>query len=81
MLICETTKHILIIVIDYNVELQTSLQHFSSFTNELKQCVNSLVASIWKCKYIEWKCFLYLQLALSLLVWSLDFIGFIKSIA
>ena len=23
-------------------------------TNEHKQCVNLLVASIWKCKYIEW---------------------------
>ena len=53
MLICETTKYILIIVIDHNVELQTSLQHFSSFTKERKQCVNSLVASIWKCTYIE----------------------------
>ena len=41
-------------VIDHNVELQTSLQQFSNFTNEHKQCVNLLVASIWKCKYIEW---------------------------
>ena len=43
-----------IYAIDHNVELQTSLQHFSNFTNEHKQCVDSLVASIWKCKYIEW---------------------------
>ena len=54
VLICEITKHILICAIDHNVELQTSLQQFSNFTNEHKQCVNLLVASIWKCKYIEW---------------------------
>ena len=53
MLISEITKHILICVIDHNVELQTNLQQFSNFTNEHKQCVNLLVASIWKCKYIE----------------------------
>ena len=40
--------------IDHNVELQTRLQQFSNFTNEHKQYVNLLVASIWKCKYIEW---------------------------
>ena len=44
----------MICVIDHNVELQTSLQQFSNLTNDHKQCVNSLVASIWKCKYIGW---------------------------
>ena len=38
----------------YIVIYRTNQNVFSNFTNEHKQCVNLLVTSIWKCKYIEW---------------------------
>ena len=65
--------------IDHNVELQTRLQQFSNFTNEHKQCVNLLVASIWKCKYIEWARLIF-AICFIIVGWSLDFIRFTKSI-
>ena len=51
VLICEIAEHILINLLDHNVELQTSLQYFSNFANKNKHCVNSNVVTIWKCKY------------------------------
>ena len=51
VLICEIAEHILINLLDHNVELQTSLQYFSNFANKNKHCVNLNVVTIWKCKY------------------------------
>ena len=51
VLICEIAEHILINLLDYNVELQTSLQYFSNFTNKNKHYVNLNVVTNWKCKY------------------------------
>ena len=47
----EIVEHILINLLDHNVELQTSLQYFSNFSNKNKHCVNLNVVTIWKCKY------------------------------
>ena len=51
VLICEIAEHILINLLDHNVELQTSLQYFSNFANKNKHCVNLNIVTIWKCKY------------------------------
>ena len=45
---CKTSLQLHIVI------YRTNQNVFSNFTNEHKQCVNLLVASIWKCKYIEW---------------------------
>ena len=49
--ICEIAEHILINLLDHNVELQTSLQYFSNFSNKHKHHVNLNVVTNWKCKY------------------------------
>ena len=51
LLICEIAEHILINLLDHNVEFHTSFQYFSNFTNKKKHCVNLNVVTIWKCKY------------------------------
>ena len=51
VLICEIAEHILINLLDHNVELQISLQYFSNFANKNKHSVNLNVVTIWKCKY------------------------------
>ena len=51
VLICEIAEHILINLLDRNVELQTSLQYFSNFVNKHRHYVNLNVATNWKCKY------------------------------
>ena len=51
VLICKINEHILINLLDHNVELQTSLQYFINFANKNKHCVNLNVVTIWKCKY------------------------------
>ena len=51
VLIWEIAEHILLNLLNHNVELQTSLQHFSNYSNMNKHCVNLNVATIWKCKY------------------------------
>ena len=44
--IYEIAEHILIKLLDHNVELQTSLQYFSNFANKHKHCVNLNVVEI-----------------------------------
>ena len=51
VVIWEIAEHILINLLDHNVELQTSLQYFSNFSNNNKHCVNLNVVANWKCKY------------------------------
>ena len=51
VLIWEIAEHNLINLLDHNVELQTSLQHFSNFTNKIIDYVEFRVATIWKCEY------------------------------
>ena len=73
VLICEIAEHILINLLDHNVELQTSLQYFSNFANKNKHCVNLNVVTIWKCKYAS-SHHHSLMLNSSLIQWSSDFI-------
>ena len=47
----EIAEHIMINLLDHNVELQNSLQHFSNFINMHRHCANLNVVAIWKCKY------------------------------
>ena len=54
VLICEITKQLQTSFQFYIVIYHTNQNLFSNFTNENKQCVDSQVASIWKCKNIEW---------------------------
>ena len=54
MTICEINKLLQISLQLYIVIYHTNQNMFSNFTNGHKQCLYSLVASIWKCKYIEW---------------------------
>ena len=64
MLATNKLTHLFVLICEITKLLQTSLQlsiviyHTNqnvlcNFTNEHKQCVNLLVASIWKCKHIE----------------------------
>ena len=78
VLICEITEHILINLLDHNVELQTSLQYFSNFANKNKHCVNLNVVTIWKCKYTSSHHY-NLMINSSLILWPSDFICFSKS--
>ena len=78
VLICEIAEHILINLLDHNVELQTNLQYFSNFANKNKHCVNLNVATIWKCKYAS-SFHHNLMLSSSLIQWSSCFIWFSKS--
>ena len=45
---CKTSLQLHIVI------YRTNQNVFSNFTNEHKQCAKLLVASIWKCKCIEW---------------------------
>ena len=76
--ICEIAEHILINLLDHNVELQTSLQYFSNSANKHKHHVNLNVVTIWKCKYAS-SHHHSLMLNSSLIQWSSDFICFSKS--
>ena len=78
VLICKIDEHILINLLDHNVELQTSLQYFINFANKNKHCVNLNVVTIWKCKY-EGSHHHNLMLSSSLIQWSSGFIWFSKS--
>ena len=78
VLICEIAEHILINLLDHNVELQTSLQYFSNFANKNKHCVNLNVVTIRKCKYAS-SHHNSLMLNSSLIQWSSGFIWFSKS--
>ena len=78
VLICEIAEHILINLLDHNVELQTCLQYFSNFANKNKHCVNLNVVTIWKCKYAS-SHHNSLMLNSSLIQWSSVFIWFSKS--
>ena len=77
VLICEIAEHILINLLDHNVELQTSLQYFSNFANENKHCANLNVVAIWKCKYAS-SHHHNLMINWSLILWSSNFIWFSK---
>ena len=50
---CQIAEHILINLLDHNVELQTSLQYFSNLAIKNKHCVNLNVVTSWKCKYAD----------------------------
>ena len=76
--ICGIAEHILINLLDHNVELQTSLQYFSNSANKHKHHVNLNVVTIWKCKYAS-SHHQSLMLNSSLIQWSSDFICFSKS--
>ena len=76
--IVEIAEHILINLLDHNVELQTSLQYFSNFANKNKHCVNLNVVTIWKCKYAS-SHHNNLMINSLLILWSSDFIWFSKS--
>ena len=78
VLICEIAEHIMINLLDHNVDLQTSLQYFSNFANKNKHCVNLNVATNWKCKYAS-SHHNSLMLNSSLIQWSSGFIWFSKS--
>ena len=78
VLICEIAEHILINLLDHNVELQTSLQYFSNFANKNKHCVNLNAVTIWKCKYAS-SHHHNLKLNSSLIQWSSGFIWSSKS--
>ena len=77
VLICEIAEHILINLLDHNVELQTSLQYFSNFANKNKHCVNLNVVIIWKCKYAS-SHHHNLMINSALILWSSNFIWFNK---
>ena len=77
VLICEIAEHILINLLDHNVELQTSLQYFNNFANKNKHCVNLNVVTIWKCKYAS-SHHHNLMINWSLILWSSNFICFSK---
>ena len=77
VLICEIAEHILINLLDHNVELQTSLQYFSNFANKNKHRVNLNVVTIWKCKYAS-SHHDNLMINSSLILRSSDFIWFSK---
>ena len=77
VLICEIAEHILINLLDHNVELQTSLQYFSNFANKNKHCVNLNAVTIWKCKYAS-SHHHNLMINLSLILWSSNFTWFSK---
>ena len=77
ILICEIAEHILINLLDHNVELQTSLQYFCNFANKNKHCVNLNVVTIWKCKYAS-SHHHNLMINWSLILWSSNFIWFSK---
>ena len=78
VLICEIAEHILINLLDHNVELQTCLQYFSDFANKNKHCVNLNVATNWKCKCSS-SHHNSLMINSSLIQWSSGFIWFSKS--
>ena len=78
VLICEIAEHILINLLDHNVELQTCLQYFSNFTNKNKHCVNLNAVTIWKCKYAS-SHHHNLMINSSLILRSSGFIWFSKS--
>ena len=78
VLICEIAEHILINLLDHNVELQTSLQYFSNFVNKHRHYVNLNVVTNWKCKYAS-SHHNSLMLNSSLIQWSSGFIWFSKS--
>ena len=77
VLICEIAEHILINLLDHNVELQTSLQYFSNFANKNTHCVNLNVVTIWKCKYAS-SHHHNLMINSSLILWSSSFTWFSK---
>ena len=75
--ICEIAEHILINLLDHNVELQTSLQYFSNFEIKHKHCVNLNVFANWKCKYAS-SHHHNLMINSSLILWSSSFTWFSK---
>ena len=77
LLICEIDEHILINLLDHNVELQTSLQYFINFANKKKHCVNLNVVTNWKCKYAS-SLHQNLMLSSSLIQWWSCFTWFSK---
>ena len=77
VLICEIAEHILINLLDHNVELQTSLQYFNNFANKHKHHVKLNVVTIWKCKYAS-SHHHNLMINSSLKLWSSIFTWFSK---
>ena len=77
LLIYEIAEHILINLLDHNVELQTSLQYFSNFVNKKKHWVYLNVVTIWKCKYAS-SHHHNLMINSSLILWSSNFTWFSK---